>query len=230
MTNPIEVVASWDANPLETTLHTQPTPLCIGPSAGAWFSLPEALLEADHELLVPQNGGWLLVVPEGADVRVAKDGQLVETTGRHVALEAGTSAEVRIGDFAFFVRPTAAVVDTTPRTSRRYGWLRWMGVAALLHALVLGIFAMSPPNVAALNAGDRPDPTRYISVPSTRSRSGPRADSMSTPAQGDPGAPGGEPGGPTPSDRIAESSTPAPRRPGRRPSPTMSFSPSPRTT
>lgn len=227
MTNHIEVVASWDGNPLETTLHTQRAPLCIGPSGDAWFALPEALLAADHELVTLEDGRWILVAPEGAEVRVAKDGAVVASAGR-VALEVGTTAEVRIGDFAFFVRPTEAVVDATPRSSRRYGWLRWMAVAAVLHALVLGIFAMSPPNVAALNAGERPDPTRYISVSvdAMASHDEPAVPvPSSTPADGAPSAPGGEPGGPTSSDRVAESGTPAPRRPGRPPSPAMSFSP-----
>jgi TonB family protein len=223
MTQPaIEIVASWDGNVLQTLRHTNPAqPVRVGPSAACWFALPEEILAVDHELIVAQNGGWLLVVPEGASVRVAKDGQPVETSERHVALAAGTSAEVRIGAFSLFVRPCTAVLEATPRTTRRYGWTRWLAVAAVLHGLVLGMFAMSPPNVAALNAGERPDPSRYINVSvDALAHEDPPATpvpSHSSDPSGGPSAPAGEQGGED--DRIAESGTPAPSRPGRRPEP-----------
>ncbi|MCB9596520.1 MAG: energy transducer TonB [Sandaracinaceae bacterium] len=216
MTQHIEVVASWDGNPLESTLLAQAQPLRIGPTAGCWFELPEEVLAGEHELLVPQNGGWLLVAPEGAEVRIAKDGVVVESTERNITLPAGSSAEVRIGSFAFFVRPTAAVVETTPRGSRRYGWMRWLAVAAVLHALVLGLFALTPPNVSALNAGDRADMTRYIpvSVDAFAHQDDPATPTPSGDPGGAPSQAGNERGGED--DRVAESGTPAPSRPGRR--------------
>jgi len=227
MTEQIEIVVSWDGNPLESTLLNPTEPLLIGPSASCWFSLPEQVLGFDHELVTASNGGWLVSLPEGAGVRVAKDGAVVDAVGDVFTLGAGMSAEVTVGDFAFYLRPTAAVVDHTPKTGRRYGWLRWMAVAAVIHGIMLALFAMSPPNVSALNGADRADMTRYVSV-SVEAMAQPEPEPVApAPASQQTGDSGGDIGGGE-SNSVSESSSAGPvREHGRRqPRATATFVPS----
>jgi len=220
MTNQIELVVSWADNPLHCNLHDRAEPVWVGPSGSCWFTLPEALLAADHELLTPSAGGWILNVPDGAEVRVATDGVAVAAPGAHVRLALGTTATVALGDFTFFVRPTERVVDTTPRGSRRYGWTRWLAAAAILHAIVLGFMALMPGDVSALNGMQRADANRYIEM-SLDGLAQPEPEPVELPrgdAGGQPSEAGGERGGGE-SDAVAESSTDAPRRPHGRFSP-----------
>lgn len=151
----IEVTVSWGGNPLHSALLTERRALVVGPSSECWFSLPESVLPTSHELIVPEGEGFVLSIPEGAVALVVKDGAVLEPTAARFAIEQGMVAEVKIGAFAFYVRPTAEVKSTTPKTTRSYGWMRWLAVAAVLHMIILGMFAMSPPDVAALNGNSQ---------------------------------------------------------------------------
>ena len=216
----IEVVVSWGGNPLDTALVSGERGLHIGPSADAWMTLPSELLAEDHALVVPIDGGWVLEVPSGAELRVARGGRAVgaEELGgeRRVKIEAGMTAEVCLGAFAFFVRPTEGVTDRTPKMAGGYRWMRWLAVAAVLHGIMLVLFALTPSNSAALNMGDRADMTRYVQVSLA-------ADAHETPVLPEPS---GETGGSS-SDAagslgggdavaVAEGGSPAPARAGRR--------------
>lgn len=223
MTNQIELVVSWAGNPLKSNLHDHAEPVRVGPSGSCWFTLPEALLASDHELLTPTAGGWILNAPDGADVRVANDGVAVDAEGAHVRLALGMTAQVAVGELVFFLRPTEQVIDTTPRTTRRYSWTRWLAAAAILHAIVLGFMALMPGDVSALNGMQQADATRYIEM-SLDGLERPEPEPMPLPlgdAGGEPSQAGGEQGGGE-SDAVAESSTDAPRRPrgAFRPTPT----------
>lgn len=201
----IEVVVSWAGNPLASECVTEGG-LRIGPEAGAWLTLPSELLAHDHDLLVEREDGWELRLPNGAEAVV--DGAVVE--GDRVALARGVVANISLGAFTFFVRASERVqAPRRPRPALR--WARWLAVAAILHGIVLGMFALAPPNAAALNVEALSADTRYVSM---------SLDGLATPTPppalatgGDAGssAPAGEAGGGD-AAQPSEAGSPAPRR------------------
>jgi hypothetical protein len=205
----VEVVVSWDGNPLDTTVVREGA-LRIGQGAGSWFAVPS-------ELLVREAGAWIVSAPEGAEVRVAKSGTRIEPSPR-VRLEPATTVEVKIGRFAFFVRATDAAIEHLPAAKPELRWTKWVGLAALLHIVMLGIFALSPPDAAALNIDPNRNDVRYVNVSLNANERVEEPVQVVEQNSGDPGegasAPGGEQGGGD-ATQVTEGSSPAPRRAGR---------------
>jgi hypothetical protein len=159
----VEVVVSWDGNPLDTTVVRGEGALRIGPGAGVWFSLPVEALSTDHTLLAKDGESWVLAVPAGATINAAKCGERVACESRLV-LEPSMTAEIKVGRFSFFVRTTDAAIERTPKHGGSYRWTTWLGVAGVLHAIALGFFALLPRDAAALNLDPNANDSRYINV------------------------------------------------------------------
>lgn len=159
----VEVVVSWDGNPLDTCVVRGESALRIGPGAGAWFSLPVELLSTDHTLLARDGERWVLAAPAGATINAAKCGKRVEVESTLV-LEPSMAVEIKVGRFSFFVRTTDSAIERMPKGGASYRWTTWMGVAAVLHAIALGFFALLPRDAAALNLDPNANDTRYVNV------------------------------------------------------------------
>ncbi len=215
----IEVVVSWDGNPLDTTLVT--APLVVGPGAGAWFGLPREVIAENHELIARREGAWILRAPAGAELKVSGDrAPVVDAGARCVRLDEATSAEVRLGRFAFFVRASDAAIEAAPKLALEWKWMRWLGAAAVLHGIFLTMFAMTPPAAGALSL-DRADArTRYLTIRlDGAERTPPEPRPVVTASAGDAGGSSDSAGavGGGESATPVESSSPGPRRPdGRR--------------
>lgn len=208
----VEVVVSWDGNPLDTTLVT--APLSIGPGAGAWFGLPREVLSENHELVSrADDGGWILCAPPEAELMVARAGRVI-VGERRVKLTDSTTAEVRLGRFAFFVRASDAAIEQAPRLATEWRWMRWLGAAAVLHGIFLAMFAMSPPAAGALNLDPTDAATRYLTIRLDGVERTPVPPPVQTASAGDAGgssdSAGAEGGGE--SSTPSESSSPGPRR------------------
>jgi TonB family protein len=212
----VEVVVSWDGNPLDTTVVREGA-LRIGQGAGSWFAVPSELMASSHELVLREAGAWIVSAPAGAEVRVAKSGTRIEPSPR-VRLEPAMTVEVKIGRFAFFVRSTDAAIEHLPAAKPELRWTKWVGLAALLHVVMLGIFALSPPDAAALNIDGHRVDTRYVNVSLNPNERIEEPVQMTQENGGDPGesasSEGGEQGGGD-ATQVTEGSSPAPRRPGR---------------
>jgi hypothetical protein len=149
--------------------------LWIGAHTGQRFMLPMELASRLGEgerfrLVGVEDGRFVLRVPEGAEVVATLRGELVELpvgidrvqvlplTSEHVA-------EVRLGDFSFYVRPGAApekAADRGPILDWRAA--RWGLAAFAAHAVVVGSFFFAPPNASALNMDLDPSAQRYVQV------------------------------------------------------------------
>lgn len=214
----VEVVASWASNPLDSALLSEPeAELTIGPGTGCWLRLPSEVLSRDHVLVEPGPGGWVLNVPPGGAVSV--DGTEVSGDGR-VPLKRDAWARVQLGDFHFHVRVGDEEVAPA-RRPRSLRWTRWLAVAAILHGIVLAMFAMSPPDASALNVeGLQPD-TRYVSMSldGHATPTPPPIETAPSPS-GSSSAPGGDAGGGE-TATPTESASPGERRPHGRNSPTF---------
>ena len=209
----IEVVASWANNPLASEDLTD-RGLRIGPDADCAMLLPSSVMARGYDLIVKNERGFTLRIPSAAQVTV--DGAEVGIEGgvRTVALTKGVIANVRLGDFQFFVR-AGEKVEAPESPRRSVAWMRWLAVAAVLHGIVLAMFAMSPPNAQALNVDALQDDTRYISM-SLDGMATPTPPPVSTPAHGETGgsnsAAGGDAGGGETVATPSEAGSPGPRR------------------
>ncbi|GAB4198852.1 MAG: hypothetical protein OHK0013_08450 [Sandaracinaceae bacterium] len=149
--------------------------LWIGAHAGQRFMLPfelaSALGEGERFCLVGvEDGRFVLRVPEAAEVVATLRGELIDLPlgldrVRRLPLTSEHVAEVRLGDFSFYVRPGAApekAADRGPIVDWRAA--RWGLAAFAAHAVVVGSFFLAPPNASALNMDLDPSAQRYVQV------------------------------------------------------------------
>jgi len=147
----------------------------IGAHQGLRFVLPAELAtglgeDARFRLVGLENGRYVLRVPEGAEVVATHKGELVELAQgidrvRSIALSADHVAEVKLGDFSFYVRPGAAPekpADRGPLLDWRAA--RWGLAAFAAHAVFVGSFFFAPPNASALNMDLDSSSQRYVQV------------------------------------------------------------------
>ena len=86
------------------------TPITVGDD-DATFPLP-AEVSAPFTLATREGGRWVLRAPAGAELRAARDGVPVLDHEGPLALDPGTTVELRVGDFRFFLRPTEKPAET----------------------------------------------------------------------------------------------------------------------
>ncbi|MBX7191135.1 MAG: AgmX/PglI C-terminal domain-containing protein [Sandaracinaceae bacterium] len=146
----------------------------IGAHQGLRFVLPMELAsrlgEGERFRLVGiDHGRFVLQVPEAAELVATKGGQPLEVQGvervRSLELALDHVAEIRFGEFSFFVRPGAApekAADRGPLLDWRAA--RWGLAAFAAHAVFVGSFFFAPPNAAALNMDLDPSAQRYVQV------------------------------------------------------------------
>jgi TonB family protein len=147
----------------------------VGVQHGQRFMLPPELARALGEeqrlcLVGLENGRFVLRVPASAELVLTRSGESLELDpdlGRVRTLALGLEhlAEVRLGDFSFFVRPGAAperAADRGPLLDWRAA--RWALVAFAAHAVFVGSFFFAPPNAAALQMDLDPSAQRYVQV------------------------------------------------------------------
>jgi TonB family protein len=149
--------------------------LWVGAHAGQRFMLPAEIAAGLGEgerfrLVGVEDGRFVLRVPQGAEVVATLRGELVEPAlgldgARVLPLTSEHVAEVRLGDFSFYVRPGAApekAADRGPILDWRAA--RWGLLAFAAHAAVVGSFFLAPPNASALNMDLDPSAQRYVQV------------------------------------------------------------------
>lgn len=147
----------------------------IGAHQGLRFVLPAELAsrlgeDARFRLVGIEDGRFVLRVPEGAEIVATHKGELVEIAQgldrvRSLALTTEHVAEIKLGDFSFYVRPGAApekAADRGPLLDWRAA--RWGLAAFAAHALFVGSFFFAPPNASALNMDMDSSAQRYVRV------------------------------------------------------------------
>ncbi|MAT28992.1 MAG: hypothetical protein CMN29_29210 [Sandaracinus sp.] len=211
-TDVLEIVLSWDESPLETRLFDGDTPITVGDD-DATFPLP-AEVSAPFTLATREGGRWVLRAPAGAELRAARDGVPVLDHEGPLALDPGTTVELRVGDFRFFLRPTEKPAET-PRAGLGLdrGLLRFVGGTMLVHLILLGLFLLLPPNAAALTRSLDSRRAEYLRVQlDAVAMQAPETTSSSVPDA----TPGGEgPGGATPSPEAGDGEPGPQPNPGR---------------
>ncbi len=165
----VEVVMSWGGSPQAAEVVSAGKELVIGGDApGLSFLLPAETLPEAFVLVGHASTGPLLRVPAGADVRAHRGEQelpIVDPTDggvRTLALEVGSSAEVSVGAFTFYVtmldglpaKPVAAGPDWRSQ--------RWLLASFAVHATLLSMFFFMPPNAGALSFDMTDSQTRYV--------------------------------------------------------------------
>lgn len=174
----VEVVFSWRDEeghlaPLDAELveRDRRTAVWIGSRRGLRFLLPAELdrhlgEDGRFRLVGVEEDHFVLHLPNEARVVLSKGGAPVELDAatRSIALEPGHVAEVRLGEFSFHVRTGAAAEALPPPAHVDWSALRWALAAFAVHALVLGMFFMAPPNAAALNSDLEGRIQRYVTV------------------------------------------------------------------
>lgn len=147
----------------------------IGSHRGQRFMIPSELARGLGEqerfcLVSIEDGRFVLHVPEGAELVATVAGEALGLAQgpervRTLALSMAHVAEVRLGDFSFFVRPGVAaekVADRGPLLDWRAA--RWGMAAFAAHAVFVGSFFFAPPNAAALNMDLDASAQRYVQV------------------------------------------------------------------
>jgi hypothetical protein len=171
----IEIVMSWQGSVLETDLvvRERPRSVFVGNEGAVRFLLPTELLEGRAALLAcegePGNVRYFVRAPGNAELLASRHGEVLETSidasgARSVALDADVSAEVRIGDFSFFVRPTAQPEEAPAGPIFEGGATRYIGGVLVAHAVMLAAFFFLPPAASALNLDLMSRDARYISA------------------------------------------------------------------
>ncbi len=171
----IEIVMSWQGSVLETDLvvRERPRSVFVGNEGAVRFLLPTSLIEGRAALVAcegePGNVRYFVRAPGNAELLASKDGEVLETSidasgARSVALEPNVSCEVRIGDFSFFVRPTAQPEEAPAAPIFEGGASRYVGAVLAAHAVMLAAFFFLPPAASALNLDLSSRDARYISA------------------------------------------------------------------
>ena len=199
ITQPLEIVMSWEGTPLRQELIGE-GPVTVG-EAGTFMLPPE--VAAPFTLAELENGVWTLHTGEGDAFSLA-GGVPTPISGPITVLD-GEPVELRLGSFTLAIR-LAEPVEATPRAGVTIDRdvARYVGGSFLLCMLMLGMFLLVPPNVSALNADLTGDRAEYIRVqldaiqemqpetptqPDSSGMNGEGGDVSAAPAAGD-----GEPG------------------------------------
>lgn len=177
----VEVLFTWrDASGQRSVLDAELVDgercpaLWVGSGQSLRFMVPSELEDAlggERFCLVRRDGErFVLRIPRGADVVATVRGELVEAAlgldgVRTLELGSEHVAEVRLGDFAFYVRPGAApekVADRGPLLDWRAA--RWGLAAFAAHAVFVGSFFLLPPAASALTLDMTDADRRYVQV------------------------------------------------------------------
>lgn len=182
----VEVLFAWrDATGQRAVIDAElvETERCpavwIGTKQGLRFVLPtelasalgaEGSMDERFRLVGIENGRFVLRVPAGAEIVATKAGELLEVAQgidrvRTLELAMDHVAEIRLGEFSFYVRPGAApekAADRGPLLDWRAA--RWGLAAFAAHAVFIGSFFFAPPNAAALNMDLDASQQRYVQV------------------------------------------------------------------
>lgn len=165
----IEIVMSWKGTVLETDLVSadRPRSVFIGNEGMVRFLVPSELLGGRHALLAcegePGAVRYVVRAPAGAELVASKNGEMIPS-GSEIALEPGVIAEVRAGDFVFFVQPTAQPEKTPAGPLFETGPARYIAGVLAAHAVMLGAFFFLPPAASALNLDRISREDAYISA------------------------------------------------------------------
>jgi hypothetical protein len=207
----VEVIVSWKNEVMDAEIVSLDRARTISVGENGRFLLPIALRSGadSFDLLVVENGQATLRVPPMASALVTENGESkelgIDITGeRTIALTAAMLAEVKQGEFTFFVRPSACEksVGRGPLFDARP--LRWIGAALAFHMVVLGTFFFAPPDASALSIDLTQDQARYVQVHMAAAELTPPP---AVPTSGGNGGPSGpsssDAGGTTPTPDVA---------------------------
>lgn len=196
----VQVVMCWGETPESSVLVPEGGRVMLGSSAST-FLVPESLL-ASRAVLVERDGDADVVhAPPGATLRAWEDGALCasseESALRSVPLRDATKVEVTLGALRFFVERVDVPIETPRAALATTGW-SWMAASLGVHAAVVGIMALVPPNAGALSIDLRDRDTRYIAARlDALSREAPALESPAP--SSDAASGGGAPGAAAPS-------------------------------
>jgi hypothetical protein len=164
----VEVVMSWGGSPQAAEVVPAGKELVIGGDApGITFLLPAETMPDAFVLVGHASTGPVLRVPAGAEARAQlgeEDLPIPQSDGdvRTLALPIGSRAEVKVGEFTFFV----TTLDQLPEKPMAGGpdWRsqRWLLASFAVHATLLAMFFFMPPNAGALSFDMTDSDTRYI--------------------------------------------------------------------
>jgi hypothetical protein len=215
----IEIVMSWKGTVLETDLVSaeRPRSVFVGNEGAVRFLLPTESLSGRAELLAcegePGSIRYFVRAPSGSELIASKDGEVLESQldasgARSIALESGTRAEVRVGDFSFFIAPTAQPEKAPSAPIWEGGATRYIGAVLAAHAVLLGAFFFMPPAASALNLDLMNRDDRYITANITPPQSieellQPEAGESMGEALNDAPAEASDAGGEDPEPRVA---------------------------
>lgn len=173
----LEVVMSWEGAPLHAELLTRPGDVTVSDRAEATFTLPSEIVQGGFTLARHDESGWLLYIPAGATACLEERdeaGRIVPVDlaalpcdasgGREVRLSERSGAEVQLGVFSFFVRPTQRPDTKVPRARPDFGALRFILASFVFHGMILALFLMSPPDASAMNLDLTDQQRAYIRV------------------------------------------------------------------
>lgn len=171
----IEIVMSWKGTVLETDLieADRPRSVFVGNEGAVRFLLPTEVVTGRSEIVAcegqPGAVRYFVRAPEGGELVASKNGEVVEgsidASGvRSVALEGDVRVEVRLGDFSFFVAPTAQPEKAPAAPIWEGTAMRYIGGALAAHAVLLAAFFFMPPAASALNLDLMRDDSRYITT------------------------------------------------------------------
>jgi hypothetical protein len=162
----VEVIVSWKGEVMDAEIVSLDRARTISVGEEGRFLLP---IGKGFDLLVVENGAATLRVPPMASALVTDGGETrelaIDITGeRTIALSASMLAEVKLDEFTFFVRPTAAEKSVGRGPLFDVRPLRWIGAALAIHMAILGTFFFAPPDASALSLDLTRDQTRYVQV------------------------------------------------------------------
>jgi hypothetical protein len=196
----IEIVMSWKGTVLETDLVSaeRPRSVFVGNEGAVRFIVPAELMPGRHALVAcegePGSVRYVVRAPAGGELVASKNGEMVDAS--EIGIEKGVIAEVRIGDFTFFVQPCAQPEKTPAGPLFDGGASRYIAAVLAAHAVMLGAFFFLPPAASALNLDRMTHEDAYITAHLTPPQ---RIDEIL------PVDSGGESNGEAPSDAPAES-------------------------
>jgi hypothetical protein len=164
----VEVVMSWDGSPQAAEVVPAGKELIIGGDApGITFLLPTETLPDAFTLVAHAPTGPMLRVPPGAEARaqLGEDELPIEGTAdgvRTLALAVGSRAEVKVGEFTFFVTSLDQLPEKPAAAGPDWRSQRWLAASFAVHAIMLAMFFFMPPNAGALSFDMTNADTRYI--------------------------------------------------------------------
>ncbi|MEM9070478.1 MAG: AgmX/PglI C-terminal domain-containing protein [Myxococcota bacterium] len=159
----LEVVMSWEGSPLAQEL-LETGEVTVGEDAT--FLVPRDVM-APATLAEAQTGEWVIHAPAGTERSVLVDGASSDAESDAdggadggassdakgaLVLRSNMEVEVKAGAFAFYFRAVEQVA-AVPRAGIALdrGVVRFVGASMFFHALLIGMFLLTPPNASALN-------------------------------------------------------------------------------